>query len=435
MRLMRDSDIRVVGAATEFADVTLENAFNIAGGAISGFSVAYVTVDVVDRRGRRSRGRGASVLSVPWSWPNSRLSLNERDTRLREIVIDLAESAPDLDCGDPFQLWRLLSARLEDLLQDTSEAEVVPALAGDLALGALDNALHDAWAAAAQKPVFSMYNETYLNEDLSSSLGNDFQTRWPGEYLVETRRCLPIQHVVGVGDPLVTSGSSEAVSLHDWVHQDRFHHAKIKLDGTSPRADAQRVRDVHAVMREVVGDSVLLAIDPNEGYESIDGLDEMVDRLRTDAPVVAASVEYIEQPVPRTDIPPALTMTKVGSSIPILMDEGLSRIEQLADIADDGWQGLAVKASKGQSLAMLCQAFARHHGMFLTVQDLTAVDLALEHSARLASNVGVSATGFEYNSRQYAPTANVSLAAARPELVLVVDGSVEVGAQTRPGLY
>ena len=50
-----------------------------------------------------------------------------------------------------------------------------------------------------------------------------------------------------------------------------------------------------------------------------------------------------------------------------------------------GYTGIALKACKGQTQAMLMAAAGRKFGMFLCVQDLTCPGAALIHSASLAA--------------------------------------------------
>jgi L-alanine-DL-glutamate epimerase-like enolase superfamily enzyme len=434
---MRDSDVRVLDATAEFREVRLDSAFNLAGASIAGFTVAYVTVEVVDRRGRRSRGRGASVLSVPWSWPRSALSVSARDSCLRRLVESLAARSTECEPGDPLVLWRQLHPLTEGRRAEAVDGEPVPALAATLALGAVDNAIHDGWARIARRPAFTMYGAQHLDHDLSAYLGGDFRGRWPGDFLTGPRVRLPVQHVVGVGDPLegASGGGHRPRTLEDWARADRFRHVKLKIGDDGPDRDARRVADVHRSMTAALGSPVHLALDPNESYPDIDAVATLVDRLERMSPEALGSVVYMEQPVPRSQSPDPTAMRAIGSRFPVLVDEGLAAPRQLADLAAEGWHGFVVKAGKGQSNALLCHAFARFHGMFVAVQDLTAVDLALEHSARLAAHLDLSSLAFECNSRQYAPAANARLADERPELVTVVDGAITVAPQSRPGLH
>ena len=241
---------------------------------------------------------------------------------------------------------------------------------------------------------------------------------------------------ISATDPL-TSGDSAADgyrSLLDWCRTERLRHFKIKVLGRDPQQDADRIGAVHDTVRSVSTDP-RLAVDPNEGYASREALDELVAALCERHPAAAVSIAYIEQPVPRSvTLPPRATGQR-GLTIPVLMDEGSSSIGSLAELTRSGWDGLVVKAGKGQTYALLAHAYARFHRLFLTVQDLTAVDLALQHSARLASVLRTDSLHLEYNSRQYAPHANARLSRSHPDLTAVRNGAVRLAPLDAPGIY
>ena len=56
---------------------------------------------------------------------------------------------------------------------------------------------------------------------------------------------------------------------------------------------------------------------------------------------------------------------------PVVIDESLTDLETLLLAREMGYTGVALKACKGQSHAMLMAAAAQKFGMFLCVQDLT----------------------------------------------------------------
>ena len=128
-------------------------------------------------------------------------------------------------------------------------------------------------------------------------------------------------------------------------------------------------------------------------------------------------------------------MAELSARVPVLLDEGLSGLDDLTTLRAHGWSGSVIKAAKGQTLALLAHAFLCRFGLFATIQDLTAVDLALRHSARLAGVLDLSAPQFEYNSRQYAPHINAELARTDPEFATVRDGRIDIGDAVAPGLY
>ena len=98
-------------------------------------------------------------------------------------------------------------------------------------------------------------------------------------------------------------------------------------------------------------------------------------------------------------------MHKAAEIKPVVIDESLTDFETLLLAREQGYSGVALKACKGQSQALLMGAAAAEYGMFLAVQDLTCPGASFLHSAGLAARIpGV--TAIEGNSRQFCPRAN-----------------------------
>ncbi|MGP9744098.1 enolase C-terminal domain-like protein [Brachybacterium sp. AOP29-B2-41] len=419
----RATDIRVVDVDVSFADVELDPPFVISGRPMTHVTSTKVRLVVETLSGVRATGLGAGMLSVPWAWPQSEIDLSARDDVLRSLVQAFAEQLLDLDLrGDPFTLWRPLEDQLDATLADAADAariEEIPRLAGLLTLGAVDNALHDAWARAAGCSVYSMYTATHLNQDLAW-LSPEFTGIHPGDFLGPARTLIPIQHALGVGDPLtdadVVAGGR---SLERWVREQGIRHLKMKLTG-NPVADASRISEAYRVMIALVREPTF-SLDPNEAY-SVGDLGDMLGRLQRLDPAAAGSITYLEQPFPRDHETDAQQMTPLSARVPVLLDEGYSRLQQLLDLRDQGWSGVVIKSAKGQSHAMVTYAAARTLDLSIAIQDLTTVDVALEHSLGLAASLQASWPQVEHNSRQFAPGANAELAARSPALVAVREG-------------
>ncbi|HVX42734.1 MAG TPA: enolase C-terminal domain-like protein [Mycobacteriales bacterium] len=418
---MHDSDIRVVECTAEFRPVRLEPPLTLSRGSIDYFTVCDIRLVAADRSGRSAAGAGSTILSVPWAWPHPDLSIEDRDGAMRRLCRASAESVIGAPAADPVQWWRDLEATLPP-------ESAMPRLAGLLCLGALDSALHDAWSRVAGQPAYAMYDADHLTDDLRI-LGRELTGRYPGEFLNGSRSTLPVQHLVSTQDPLTDAEADGATrSLQDWIRTDRIRHLKLKL-GHEPVADAHRTAAVHRAAVECIG-AVTIAVDPNEAYTSVGQVAEFLQVLRRDHPDAAAALSYIEQPVPRgTDLATS------EDPIPILMDEGLTSVAALRGLPGSGWGGIVVKAAKGQTHGLLAHSYARFHDLYLTVQDLTAVDRAFRHSVRLASVLQLSAVHLEYNSRQYAAHANSDLTRSHPEMTTVRDGAIRIEPVFAPGIY
>ena len=90
---------------------------------------------------------------------------------------------------------------------------------------------------------------------------------------------------------------------------------------------------------------------------------------------------------------------------PVVIDEPLTGLDRLMLAREMGYTGVALKACKGRSQALLMAATAQKYNMFRCVRDLTCPGASLVHSVGLAAHVpGVTAV--EANAREYVPEAN-----------------------------
>lgn len=408
-----DTDIRILSARCDFRDIELAHPLRLASGVVDRFTLALVSIVAADRRDRTATGTGASVLSVPWSWPSDEIPWRDRDQALRDLTMRAGEAVVGVGPTDPITIHDDLRPRIAGLAAAARAdgSGPIPSLAVALASGAIDNAVHDAWARCARRSAYRLYAAGRIREPIVPPFGRP-------------RRSLPVQHVIGLDDPLTAGDPASALRPVDaWVAREGIRHVKVKLAGRDPDADADRVRAIH---RAIGAGISTIALDPNEGYAEPAALATTLRRLRDREPATFARIRYVEQPFPRTMKVAPTQMRALRTLKPVIMDEGCADEADLDLVGREAWSGLVVKASKGQTFALRSYAFARQRRLFLALQDLTAVDVALEHSARLASVLRPDGVAFEYNSRQYAPAANAALAARRPDLVEVARGRVTV---------
>lgn len=372
---MKPTDVRIVAAVPSFRHVPFAVPLTLSSGPITGLTEATVTVSVEARNGRTANGVGSVLLSHPWA--------GGTDDAMRATVRSLAAALPAFGTADPLQH----GANLLDLVARSSG----PRLAAEVAAGPVDQAVHDAWAKAAGLSAYTMYDERFLNADLSCYLGPDFAGSWPGDQFTATpATTLPVQHVVGVDEP------ADAAIGRRWI--------KLKLTG-SVDTDIERVRAVGAYGAQ-------LSLDPNEAYTDAADLARLLGSVHA---------EYVEQPVPRGASGPG-----AAGPIPVLADEGLPDPRELDGLT--GWDGIVVKTCRGQTSALLSYCWARNRRRFVVQQDLTHVGQALAHAAAFAAHCSYAVPAFECNSLQYAPAGNTDLADERPGLVTERDGAVEVSA-------
>jgi L-alanine-DL-glutamate epimerase-like enolase superfamily enzyme len=377
-RVALDSDVRVTSATVGFKPVPFATPLHLSSGAIRELTEARVHVKVERRDGRKATGLGSVLLSYPWA--------GGTDAAMRSAVGHLTNLATTLGYGDPL----MLGTRLLDALPRLA----LPRLAAEVALGPVDQAVHDAWAHAAGRSAYRMYTAEFLVHDLGAYLGPDFANRWPSEWFARfPARRLPIQYVLGVDEP------AENGEGRDWI--------KVKLCG-SVDADLARVRDIAAPGRT-------LSLDPNEAYTCVADLHRLLSSVDSEC------VRYVEQPVPRGERGPG------PAPIPVLADEGLPDPRHLDTL--NGWDGIVVKTCRGQTAALLAYCWALHRGRFVVQQDLTHVGPALAHAAAFAAHCSYSVRAFECNSLKFAPAGNAEIAVERPGLVIEHDGLIETSVQ------
>jgi hypothetical protein len=119
----------------------------------------------------------------------------------------------------------------------------------------------------------------------------------------------------------------------------------------------------------------------------------------------------------------------------VLLDESLDTLDLLPQMAAQGWTGLAIKTCKGHSTALIAYCWAREHGHYITLQDLTNPGRALVHSANLCAHLALSIDSFECNSRQYMPHARPAEQAAHPAYFRAVEGALCLPSSPAIGLY
>ena len=118
---------------------------------------------------------------------------------------------------------------------------------------------------------------------------------------------------------------------------------------------------------------------------------------------------------------------------PVVIDESLVDFESLLMAREQGYSGVALKACKGHSEALLMGAAAQKYNMFLCVQDLTCVGASFLHSASLAARVPTIAA-IEGNGRQYCPLGNEGWSDRFPGMFEITEGTVATASLAGPGL-
>ena len=197
-------------------------------------------------------------------------------------------------------------------------------------------------------------------------------------------------------------------TLPEWIAANGLTHLKIKLNGDDLAWDVERVVSIERVAAEAQAArgcrEWYYSADFNEKCANVEYVLDFLARVeRAIAAGPASGLQYIEQPTHRDlRANPENRMHRAAQIKPVVIDESLVDLESLLLSRELGYSGVALKACKGQSEALLMGAAAQKYGMFLCVQDLTCPGDSFLHSASLAARIpGVAA--IEGNARQYCP--------------------------------
>jgi len=311
----------------------------------------------------------------------------------------------------------------------------VPPLCTLVVASAFDAAVHDGFGKANGINCYCGYSADYMDHDLARYLGPEFAGEWLTQYVSDRPRPhLPAYHLVGALDPIwpadvqnpIRDGLPEA--LTEWVQTDGLSHIKIKLNGDDMAWDTQRAlevdRAVSSVRRSGADDQLRYSLDFNERCPNVDYLVAFLERVRAASARLFDQIHYVEQPTARDlRANPDHDMHEAAKLKPVVIDESLVDYESLLLARSMGYSGVALKACKGQSNALLMAAAAQKFGMFVCMQDLTCPGASLLHSAGLAARIPVVAA-IEANARQYVPAANAPWASQFPEVMKVENGQI-----------
>ena len=112
--------------------------------------------------------------------------------------------------------------------------------------------------------------------------------------------------------------------------------------------------------------------DFNEKCANVEYVLDFLAQVGERSPAALERLQYIEQPTHRDlRANPENRMHRAAQIKPVVIDESLVDFESLLLSRELGYSGVALKACKGHSEALLMGAAAQKYGMFLCVQDLT----------------------------------------------------------------
>lgn len=416
--------VKIKEAAISFEDYLYRAPMKFRASVVDRVTLLNVTVCVESNDRRLSRGFGSMTLGNVWSFPSATLSYDQTLDAMKALAVKftgLAESCGG--AGDPIELSHRLEPQYLDAAKSMPvEGTPIPPLSTLVVASAFDAAIHDAFGKLLGLNCYRAYGPAFAAYDLGRYLDSRFAGEYLNRYVSEVPKpCLHVYHLVGALDPLTDAdlqtriGDGLPETLQEWVRADGVDHIKIKLDGGNLDWDVDRVLSVDRVLEELEpANDWRYSLDFNERCKDAEYVLDCFARVREGEQHAFSRIEYVEQPTNRNlEAPGTPDMHEVSRIKPVVIDESLVDYASLLAARELGYSGVALKACKGQSNALLMAAAAQKFKMFTCVQDLTCPGASLLHSVGLAAHIP-PITAVESNARQYVPVANTPWAARFP---------------------
>ena len=448
VRRSQPTDARIVEVHHSFEEFRYRAPYRFGGRSVDRVTLLNVTCRLRTGGGREAWGFGSMTLGNAWAFPAASQDAGLGAMQALAQALEPITAACD-ERGHPLDLARVLEPAYLRAAADVSARLALPVPIPKLCTlvvgSAYDAALHDAYGKAFGVSVYQTYGPTHMRRDLAADLGPDFAGEYLDRYVpASPRAVMPVFHSVGAGDPLEAAdvgtpiGDGLPETLEAWIPHDGLIRFKIKLDGGNLEADYARVVRIDRVVRRAQAlrgvTGWQYSLDFNEGCPNVAYLLEFLRRIQDTTPDGFARILYVEQPTARDLARDRGNVMHEASRLrPVVIDESLTGLDALLLAREMGYTGVALKACKGQSQAMLMAAAAQKFGMFLCVQDLTCPGASLIHSAGIAARVPGNA-GIEANARQFVPAANEPWEARFPGLFTIKSGVMATGQLTGPGL-
>lgn len=448
--MSKPTDIRVVETRMEVEQLRFRTPLKFGGRVMSEAEIVNVVVRVETASGKSAEGFGSMPLGNVWAWPSKVVEPPQAAAAMRLLAEKINEAGSELrELAHPLDHIHSLSPSYAKLAAGVVEqlhvGEPMPALPILVAASPFDAAIHDAFGKANGISAFNGLGEAFVAHDLSHYLDDRFAGEYLDRYtLRKPKPRMPLYHLVGALDPITESEIVHHIddglpeTLGEWIAFNGLTHLKIKLNGDDIRWDSDRVLAVEKVAVEAQAKrgcgSWWYSLDFNERCENAGYLLDFLRRIEAAAPAALNRIQYIEQPTHR-DLKThrQQRMHEVARIKPVVIDESLVDFESLLLAREMGYSGVALKACKGHTEALLMAAAAQKFGMFLCVQDLTCPGASFLHSAELAARIpGVAA--IEGNGRQYCPAGNVEWSKRFPAMFNITDGTLGTSCLDGPGL-
>ena len=418
----RPTDIRIDEVRHGYQDYVYRAPYKFGGRVVDRVTLLNVRCRVTTGNGRTAWGFGSMTMGNMWAFPSKTMSYDTTLDAMKALAARVERITADCkETGHPLDLAHVLEPEYLKAAGEVSAArsldEPITKLCTLLVASPFDAALHDAFGKVHRRNVYATYGPDLLPNDLSRYLGDDFRgVRLDRALLAKPQERIPLFHSVGGLDPLEQKDVEKPLrdglpeTLPEWIAYSGLVRIKIKLSGEDLDWDVRRTLEIDRVAaasqaaRRVTDWSYCL--DFNERCPDVEYVLECLRRIRQGSPGGFKRILYVEQPTARDLKANRRNVMHEASKLrPVVIDESLTDLESLLLARDMGYTGVALKACKGQSQAMLMAAAAAKFRMFVCVQDLTCPGASLIHSVGISAHVPAVA-GIEANARQYVPAAN-----------------------------
>jgi L-alanine-DL-glutamate epimerase-like enolase superfamily enzyme len=441
------SPIRIEGLTFSYEEFLYRAPYKFGGVPVDRATIINVNAVVRTRDGKTAKGFGSMPMGNVWSFPSREMSYNTTlnsmkslAERVAKITSDYEEFSHPIDLNASLEPEYLKAA--VELSKELKLASPIPKLCTLVAASAFDAAIHDAFGKVHNRSSYQANGRDLISHDLAHYLNRDFKGEYLDRYILpKPKPRIALFHSVGGADPVLPSelvtrlNDGLPETLAEWIKYSGLTHIKIKLQGEDLKWDIERTVNIDRVAGETRPKTDWkYCVDFNERCPNVEYVLEYLRKVKEHTPKGFDRILYLEQPTARDlEANRQNAMHEAAKLRPVVIDESLTDLESLLLAREMGYTGVALKACKGQSHAMLMAAAAQKYRMFLCVQDLTCPGAALIHSAGIAAHVpGVS--GIEANSRQYMPAANKPWEAHFPGLFDVRNGLMNTSHLNRKGL-
>ncbi len=448
--MSKPTDIRLLEVTSETESFAYRTPMKFGGRVVTDVLLLNVRVKAETRDGRRGSGFGSMTMGNVWAWPTDTVSTEKTLTVMVGLGQRLAHMANDYQgVGHPLEITHELAQWYQPtadvVAAEAKLAQPMPRLAQLVAASPLEAAIHDAQGKALGENSYNLLGAEFANRDLAAYLNEQFAGEYLDRYTSrEPKARMPLYHLIGALDPLTDADIESRIddglpeTLPEWIAADGLTHMKIKLAGDDLTWDVDRVLAIERVASEAQAmrgcKSWCYSADFNEKCANVDYVLDFLVKVREGSPTAFERLQYIEQPTARDlRANPENKMHRAAAIKPVVIDESLVDFESLLLSREQGYSGVALKACKGHSEALLMAAAAQKHRMFLCVQDLTCPGASFLHSATLSARIPTVAA-IEGNARQYVPAANEGWRERFPSMFEVGGGILGTAALCGPGL-